>query len=88
MTARRIGHNTYAVPSQSTPELDHVVKLVDGQMTCSCEWSYWKASDCFHIKQVRALLITESLDTKSAADAKRRDLGLFLITGGRQGSAA
>jgi len=88
MTARKIGLNTWAVPSQTTPDMDHVVKLVDGRMTCSCEWGYWKASDCFHIKQTRALLIVESLDTKSTADAKRRDLGLYLLTGGRQGSAA
>jgi hypothetical protein len=86
--ARKIGAGTWAVPSRSRAGVEQVVKLVAGTMSCSCEWSFWHTSDCHHIKCVLALLMVESLAPKSDADAKRRDLGLFLITGGRQGSAA
>lgn len=88
MTARRIGKDTYAVPSRSNPGTDQVVKLVGGVMSCTCAWSMWRASDCHHIKETRALLIVESLEAKSETDAKRRELGLFLLTGGKMGSMA
>lgn len=86
-TVTKIGKDTFTVPSRTTAGHLHVIRRVNGYMSCSCEAGF-NGRECWHVRAVRAYMLTESITPKSDADAKRRDLGLFLITGGRQGSAA
>ena len=79
--------NTWTVPSRSNPGTEHVVRLVNGAMTCTCEASFW-GRECHHVKCVRIELQRAAITPTTEADAKRRDLGLYLLTGGKRGSAA
>jgi len=77
----------WTVPSRTSDE-EHVIRLVNGVLSCSCSDHFWRGNDCHHIKIVRITLQTEAIAATTTADAKRRDLGLYLLTGGRQGQTA
>ena len=54
----KIAADTFTVPSASQPGMLHVVKLVNSNLTCTCDGSLYRGR-CRHGKAVEAYLLAE-----------------------------
>lgn len=59
--------NEWIVPSASDTDALHIVKRVNGQLSCSCDGCYYRGT-CRHIIAVAATLPTPASKGPSAAD--------------------
>jgi len=73
----KIGRDTYTVPSQSRPGELHVVKLVAGVMTCTCDASLYRGR-CRHGAAVEQFILDTNRN-RPMIDAATRHAAMNLL---------
>ncbi len=79
-TVTRLDSTTWAVPSASTPDSEHIVEAINGGFTCTCRGFEYRGI-CRHVNAVKA----EQREERATA-LPPVELGMSLIgfRGGRQ----